>query len=68
MDPKFEQALVSAIDRLKQQKPALNVRGLSADQLRALSVRDLKDGMKAANISFAGLLEKEDLVQKILSG
>jgi len=67
MDPSFEQAVVSCLDRLQPQEKPLPLITASRAELEAMPVRDLKAILSDRNVSLAGLMEKSELVDKILN-
>jgi len=71
-DPQFEQALGREVARLpvtapKPAAPAIDPKGLSHDQLAALTVKDLKGILAARGIDYADCIEKADLIKRLES-
>jgi len=62
MDPEFEPHLQKYISA-----SALSAKKWTKDELEALPVKQLKDILVQRNTSFVGLVEKHELVDKILS-
>jgi len=77
MQPDFEEKLDVVANELAQFKAkqstsappppsnAVDVKKLSESELNALSIKQLIDGMKAANIDMTGCIEKTELVDRI---
>jgi thiol-disulfide isomerase/thioredoxin len=62
MSPEFEQEL----EAVQNQRAPAEKNTKSRDELNALSVKELKEILAAHNISAVGLLEKGDIVERIL--
>jgi len=65
MDPDFESAVRRYAPEGKKKK-ALQPLNFTRDQLSAMSIKELKGILTEREVSFTGLLEKADFVEKIL--
>ncbi len=69
MEPAFETTLSQCITeaRQQQQRPKINPKGMTKQQLMDLPVKDLKQILVDQRIASAGLPEKSDLADAILT-
>jgi hypothetical protein len=69
MEPQFESNLAKACAEKgpEKEQPLPNVKGMSASDLKNLSVADLKRVLKHHGVDYSDCLEKSDLVQRIQS-